>query len=157
MAVCSISCSISAIFIIAMIYFYNSTSKSQIALKYRSSLPKHLQQRYDKIVKERQMISYKGYILGFILSLFIIFWNLNFKKERMGNWSIVCVVLATSFLTNYFFYMVSPKSDWMLNHITDKKESQAWLKMYRGFSLNYHVGLVLGIIGVGIFAFAFRC
>ena len=75
----------------------------------------------------------------------------------MGNWSIVCVVLATSFLTNYFFYMVSPKSDWMLNHITDKKESQAWLKMYRTFSLNYHVGLVLGIIGVGIFAFAFRC
>ena len=39
----------------------------------------------------------------------------------------------------------------------NKKESQAWLEMYRAFSLNYHVGLVLGIIGVGIFAFAFRC
>jgi hypothetical protein len=154
---CSISCSISAVFIIGMIYFYNSTSKSQIALKYRNSLPKNLKERYDKIVKERQMISYKGYILGFILSLFIIFWNLKIKKERMGNGSIVCVVLATSFLTNYFFYMISPKSDWMLNHITDKKESQAWLEMYRAFSLNYHVGLVLGIIGVGIFAFAFRC
>jgi len=154
---CSISCSISAVFIIAMIYFYNSTSKSKIALKYRSTLPKNLQERYDKIVKERQMISYKGYILGFIFSLIIIFWNLKIKNERMGNWSIVCLVLATSFLTNYFFYMLSPKSDWMLNHITDNKESRAWLEMYRAFSLNYHVGLVLGIIGVGIFAFAFRC
>ncbi len=155
--VCSISCSISAVFIIAMIYFYNFTSKSQIALKYRNSLPKNLQERYDKIVKERQMISYKGYILGFILSLMIIFLNMKFKREKIGNWSIVCLVLATSFLTNYFFYMVSPKSDWMLNHITDQKEAQAWLQMYRGFSLNYHVGFVLGIIGVGIFAFAFRC
>ena len=154
---CSISCIISAIFIIAMIYFYNSTSKSGIALKYKSGLPKHLQQLYDKIVKERLMISYKGYILGFILSLFIIFWNLKIKRERFSNMSLVCVVLATSFLTNYFFYMLSPKSDWMLNHISDKKQAQSWLEMYRTFSLNYHVGLVLGIIGVGIFAFAFRC
>ena len=155
--VCNVSCIISTVFIIAMIYFYNSTSKSKIALKYRSSLPKNLQNTYDKIVKERQMISYKGYILGFILSLFLLFWNLKIKKERMGNGGIVCLVLATSFLTNYFFYMVFPKTDWMLNHITDKKEAHAWLEMYRAFSLNYHIGFVLGIIGVGIFAFAFRC
>jgi len=29
--------------------------------------------------------------------------------------------------------------------------------MYREMQYNYHMGLVFGIIGVGILAFAFRC
>ena len=37
--VCSISCSISAVFIIAMIYFYNSTHKNQVVINYKSKLP----------------------------------------------------------------------------------------------------------------------
>jgi len=29
--------------------------------------------------------------------------------------------------------------------------------MYRGMQVYYHTGLVLGIIAIGIFAYAFRC
>jgi uncharacterized membrane protein YkgB len=155
--VCSISCSISAIFIIGMIYFYNSTSKNEVVIHYKSKLPSDLQILYDKISHERQMISYKGYILGFILSLFIIFYNANIKGGKLNNTSIVCIVVATSFLTNYFFYMLHPKSKWMLNYVNDKEQVKAWLQMYRTMQFNYHLGLVLGIIGVGVFAFAFRC
>lgn len=96
-------------------------------------------------------------MLGFILSLFIIFYNLNFKRVRMNNTSLVCTVMATCFLTNYFYYMLSPKSDWMLNHISNSEQVKAWLQMYREMSYNYHAGLVLGIIAVGVLAFAFRC
>jgi hypothetical protein len=53
--------------------------------------------------------------------------------------------------------MLSPKSDWILNHMNTKEEIKAWLLMYREMQFNYHMGLVLGIIGVGILAFAFRC
>lgn len=155
--VCSVSCSISAIFIIAMIYFYNSTHKNHVVIHYKSKLPSDLQILYDKISYERQMISYKGYILGFILSLFIIFYNMNVKSGKLNNTSIVCIVVATSFLTNYFFYMLHPKSKWMLNYLNDKEQVKAWLQMYRTMQFNYHLGLVLGIIGVGVFAFAFRC
>ena len=45
----------------------------------------------------------------------------------------------------------------MLNHIKDPEQVKAWLQMYREMSFNYHSGLVLGIIAVGILAFAFRC
>ena len=155
--VCSISCSISLVFIIAMIYFYNSTSNNEVVKHYKSKLPSDLQVLYDKIAAERQMISYKGFGLGFIISLFIIFYNLNIKSGKLNNTSIVCIVVATSFLTNYFFYMLSPKSKWMLNYLNDKEQVKAWLQMYKAMQFNYHLGLVLGIIGVGIFAFAFRC
>jgi len=154
---CVISCMISTIFIIGMIYFYNMTDKSIIVKKYKSSLSTDLQKRYDKISKERMYIGYKGYALGFVLSLLIIFYNLKIKQTKMNNISLVCIVVATSFITNYFYYILSPKSDWMLNHMNKPEEVKAWLLMYREMQFNYHMGLVLGIIAVGLLAFAFRC
>ena len=154
---CVISCMISAIFIIGMIYFYNLTDKSKIVKHYKSSLSSDLQKRYDKITKERANISYQGYALGVFFSLGIIFYNLKFKGTKMNNISLVCIVIATAFVTNYFYYMLHPKSDWMLNHMNNQDEVKAWLLMYKEMQYNYHMGLVLGIIAVGIFAFAFRC
>jgi hypothetical protein len=148
---------ISAIFIIGMIYFYNMTDKSTIVKHYKEKLSSDLQKRYDIISKERKSISYQGYILGFILSLFIIFYNLKIKGVKLANFSLVCTVMATCFLTNYFYYMLTPKSDWMLNHMGNQEEVKTWLQMYREMSYNYHAGLALGIIAVGILAFAFRC
>jgi len=148
---------ISALFIIGMIYFYSMTYNNEVIKKYKASLSDDLQKRYIAISKERMMISCQGYILGFGLSLLIIFYNLQIKGVKLSNFPLVCTVIATCFLTNYFYYMLSPKSDWMLNHMNDKKETTAWLEMYREMSFNYHAGLVLGIMAVGILAFAFRC
>jgi len=152
--VCSISCSISFVFIIGMIYFYNASDKSNIVKQYKSTLPIELQQRYEKITDERRKISYQGYILGLFLSIIILFYNIRIKMHSI---SLVCTVMATCFLTNYFYYMLSPKSDWMLNHTTNQDQVNAWLIMYREMSYNYHLGIVFGIIAVGVFAFAFRC
>lgn len=154
---CVISCMVSLIFIIGMIYFYNMTDKSEIVKNYKHKLSSDLQKRYDKISKERMIISYQGYTIGFILSLFIIFYNLKIKGSKMGTTSLVCTVIATSFVTNYFYYSLSRKSDWMLNHMKTTEEVKAWLQMYKEMQYNYHMGLVLGIIAVGILAFAFRC
>jgi len=148
---------ISAVFIIGMIYFYNMTNKSEIVKHYKEKLPSDLQKRYKTISEERKKISIHGYILGLVFSLFIIFYNLKFKGQKLNTISLVCTVMATCFLTNYFYYMLSPKSDWMLNHINNPEQVKAWLQMYREMSYNYHAGLALGIIGVGILAFAFRC
>ena len=153
--VCSISCSIATIFIIGMIYFYNATSKNATVIRYRQQLNTQQREAYDKITKERLQISMQGYGLGLILSGLIIYFN--YKKKQLKSTSLVCTVLATSFLTNYFYYMLSPKSDWMLNHVESREQTHAWLQMYRTMQLYYHSGLVLGIIGVGVMAYAFRC
>lgn len=155
--VCTLSCMISMIFFIAMIYFYNAVDKSIVVKQYKSSLSPDLQQRYEKISQERMNISYQGYALGVIISLGIIFYNLKIKNVKMNNTSLVCTVIASSFITNYFYYMLSPKTDWILSHMNNEKEIKSWLLMYREMQFNYHMGLVLGIIAVGILAFAFRC
>ena len=155
--VCAVSCMISTMFIVGMIYFYNMTNKSEIVKQYKESLPSDLQKRYENISEERRKISIHGYILGLVLSLFVIIYNLKIKGERLNNPSLVCIVMATCFVTNYFYYMLSPKSDWMLNHVSNQQQTRAWLLMYREMSYNYHLGLVFGIVAVGVLAFAFRC
>ena len=154
---CTISCMISAVFVIGMIYFYNMTDKSEVVKHYKQKLSSDQQKRYEQIVEERTKISYTGYILGLVLSLFIIFYNMNLKGAKLSNTSVVCVVIATSFLTNYFYYTLSPKTDWMLNHMNSQEEVRSWLQMYREMQYNYHMGIVLGIIAVGVLAYAFRC
>ena len=154
---CTISCMISAAFVIGMIYFYNMTDKSEVIKHYKQKLSSDQQKRYEKIVEERTRISYTGYILGLVIPLFIIFYNMNLKGTKLSNTSIVCTVIATSFLTNYFYYVLSPKTDWMLNHMNSQEEVRAWLQMYRAMQYNYHMGIVLGIIAVGVLAYAFRC
>jgi len=139
-----------------MIYSTNATEKSGVLRKYRSQLPADLNERYDKITKERRDIYYQGYVLGFVLSVLVIFLNKQ-RKVTMTTWSMVCTVIVISFLTNYFYYTLSPKSDWMLNHIEEPEQTKAWLHMYRSMQVYYHGGLALGLVAMGVFAYAFRC
>ena len=154
---CQVSCMFSIIFIIGMIYFYNISNKSEIIKYYKNTLPIELQKRYDKISKERMMISYQGYTLGALLSIGLIFYNLKFNNLKITNLTLACYVITIAFITNYFYYILHPKSDWMLNHMNNQKEVKAWLIMYREMQFNYHIGLVFGIIALGVLAFAFRC
>jgi len=155
--ICSISFSISMIFIIAMIYMNIMTIKNKTIDNYRQQLSPENKKLYDKISKERLTISLQGYFLGFIISVFIILYNYYYKKSKLSTTSIVFIVLATSFLTNYFYYTLHPKSDWMLDNIKNTDDAKAWLQMYKEMKKYYHTGLVLGIVSIGILGFAFKC
>ena len=154
---CSTTCMIAVALIIATIYFQNATTKSKIVQEYKKQLPSNLQNLYEKISAERLRLNYYGYALGLILSLIIILYNYTSKRNKLTNTSLVCLVIVVSFLTNYFYYILSPKSTYMLDHINSPEQTKAWLAMYREMQYNYHLGFVIGVIAVGVLAFAFRC
>ncbi len=155
--VCTFSCMLSLMFIISMIVMNNAVESSQVIQKYKDTLNVEQKRKYEEIIKERSIINYQGYALGFIFSLFIIFYNYYLKKNKLSNMSIVCIIVATSFVTQYFYYILHPKKNWMLNNIHTKIEIQNWLNTYRSMQMYYHISLVLGIIAIGILGFAFRC
>ena len=154
---CSITCLIAAVLIIGMIYFQNATTKSKIVQEYKKQLPSNLQNLYEKITAERLRLNYYGYTLGLILSLIIILYNYTSKRNKLTTTSLVCLVIVVSFFTNYFYYILSPKSTYMLNHINSPEQTKAWLTMYKTMQFNYHFGFVIGVVAVGVLAFAFRC
>ncbi len=155
MKCCYVSCSISAIFLIAMVYMTFLTAKNRTIQDYRDSLPIGLINTYDEIVVERTKIYYTGYGLGLILAFIIILYNTHVRKEPMTSLHLVCTVVASSFLVNYFYYILTPKSKWMLEVITEPEDTKAWLKMYKSMNLYYHSGLVLGLVAVGTMSYAF--
>lgn len=154
---CGFTCALSSIFILSMVYMNYSMWNSQIMQTYKEQLPEELQNTYKQIVNERANIYYVGYLLGFILSIIIIFYNTQIMKNKMGNLGMVCLVVSTSFIINYFYYILTPKSNWMLNEIKGEEQTKAWLTMYRQMQVYYHTGFVLGLVGVGLFAYSFRC
>ena len=156
---CSFTCLTATVVLIAMIYFHNATKRSKVVQEYKNQLPSNLQNIYEKITDERMKINYYGYALGVLFSLIIIWWNYSgvSKGNKLTNTSLVCLVIVVSFFTNYFYYILSPKSSYMLQHINSPEQTRAWLTMYKTMQYNYHVGFVLGIVAVGLMAHAFRC
>lgn len=153
---CSITCLFSAGFILSMVLMNYWMITNQTTQKYESQLPLSLQKTYKEIVKERTCIFYTGYGIGFLLAALLIYYNTQIKKEKMGPRAMVCLTIFIAFITNYFYYVLSPKTKWMLDSIEDPDQTKAWLQMYRSMQLYYHGSLVLGLAAVGILAFAFR-
>ena len=157
---CYISCTLATIFVIASIFTTNMTQKNKTIQQYQAQLPSHLQNIYAKITKERQSIYYYGYALGLVLSMIIIAYNNNISNRHhlsMTTATMVCTVITVSFITNYFYYMLSPKTTYMLDHINSPEQTKAWLVMYKSMQYYWHAGLVLGIIAIMFLALAFRC
>ena len=154
------SCALATIFLIGSIFMTNATQRNKTIQHYQSQLPSNLQNLYAKITAERQRIYYYGYALGLIISIIVIYYNNNLRPRnnlKMTSTTMVCVVITISFITNYFYYMLSPKSTYMLEHINSPEQTKAWLIMYKTMQYYWHAGLVLGIVAVAFLALAFRC
>ena len=153
---CLVTCGLAVAFLISMIYMYNATNRSQVLVQYEKQLPSNLQQLYKKIRDERQSISYYGYGLGFILSFIAIVYN-SVSLKKGSTISMVCLAVVITFLTHYFYYLLTPKTTYMLEHINSPEQTKAWLTMYKTMQKFYHTGMLLGLVAVGLMAVAFRC
>jgi cbb3-type cytochrome oxidase subunit 3 len=152
---CFTSCGLAVVIILSMIFMNLSINKTALK-EYENQLPPSLQQTYKEIVKERTQIFFTGYLIGFFLAGLLIYYNTQIKKDKMGPLAMVCLTVSVAFITNYFYYILTPKTKWMLDSIEDPEQAKAWLKMYKSMQIYYHGSLALGLVAVGLVAFAFR-
>jgi hypothetical protein len=126
--------------------------------KYERQLPEELRGKYHKIVNERRTIYYTGYALGFALAFIIILTNsFLLEKPYFTDISTICLTIVIAFFVSHLYYVLTPKTDWMLKHVSDPLQTKAWLKMYQHMQRYFHLSFLIGIIGVGVFAASFRC
>lgn len=146
--VCTTSCIIAGAFIFSSIFMNLRVNKQTINNPLFQLLNDNLKKKYMKITEERKNIYFKGFLIAFIISIFSLFFLNNNKMFKMNKLSNICFILATSFTINYFFYILHPKSDYMINHLESYKEKQAWLEIYKKMQFNYHLGFSLGLVGM---------
>ena len=146
--VCTTSCIVAGAFVISSIFVSLRVDKSTLKDPLFQLLSNENKQRYVTIANERKNIYLKGFGLGFIISLFALFVLNNNKMFKVNKLVNICFVLATSFSVNYFFYILHPKSDYMVLHLKDDEEKQAWLDIYKTMQFNSHLGFALGLVGM---------
>ena len=152
---CCTTCIIAFVFLVANIYSVLSCSNVNKDNFY-NVLTNVQKDKYNKIIDERKNIYYMGYGLGLLLSLIGILISKKILKLKLNNISLVCLVGTITFVTNYLFYILYPKSDYMLLHLNDKEQIKEWLKIYKKMQFKFHMGFVLGIIAVMIFCYGLR-
>jgi hypothetical protein len=98
---------------------------------------------YNKINKERYTQYFQGLALGFLLVILIN----NFYGEMITNsFHKTTLFLLIVMSVSLFYYLMMPKSDYMLNHITTEKENKAWLHVYKTMKNRYIIGFLLGAL-----------
>ena len=145
--ICKTSCLIASIFIVSMIYkifFYDE----KILNSFNDVLDNKQKEIYIKIINERRRIYLNGFGLGFLLSLIFIFLKAkqNIKIQKIP---FVCITIIITYLITYFYYILTPKTTYMLEHLNNQNQVNAWLNVYKKMQFNFHFGLLLGLIGVG--------
>ena len=150
MNLCLQSCGLSIIFLVSMFYFsvWKMEERTEDLNKFESLLSEEQKQIYESIKKERRSIYLSGYSIGFFLSIIAILYYRNTSKTKLTKTHMLCLIFSISFITNYFYYILSPKSNYMILHLHKQEEKAAWLKIYKSMQYNYHFGFVLGIIAL---------
>ena len=119
--------------------FYTSYSSKAEMNKFKNKISSKSVKKYNEIIKERSKI----YIFGLIIGVVLVFimknrLNLTNKFHKLATYTLII------FMTAVLFYTLSPKSDYMLNHINNNKESKAWLEIYKNMKHKYITGIILG-------------
>ena len=122
--------------------FYTMTAQDTTN-EYRGKLKEEALEAYDRIVKERSIIYFQGLVLGLVVSYLVLF-RLSPTKQITNMFHRVTLSLAIVILVSSMYYCVSPKSDYMLNHIANGEESKAWLEMYKTMKHRYVMGFIMG-------------
>ena len=155
---CGITCSIGLMFLIANLYVTFTADKIKQKEDFYNTLSQDKIERYEGIINERRTIYLKGYGLGLILAFISLFlyekFGWNDKKKGLNK---VCFIGGITLLVNYFYYMLSPKTDYMILHLNEENQRKEWLKINKTMQFKYHIGLVLGIVASMVLAYAVNC
>jgi hypothetical protein len=142
MFICPKYCGIAIVFLVGMIYMTFAIDKCAITKNFVNSLNNVQAEKYKSIVSERRHIYLSGYLFGLALSAIIIVGMM----KNITKFQMLCLTGSITFLTVYFYYILSPKQDLMVVYLNDRSQRYEWQKIYKKMQFNYHVGLLLGII-----------
>ena len=153
MKICNRTLFFALVFIIADIYLLVMVNKKAITTPFINTLDVGKKTIYTNIVQERTMIYIKSIFIALFLSLmyYFVFPKNNFlKPKNMTRFSLASVSLVIFYVVSYVFYILYPKTDYMILHLDTENERIEWLKIYKSMQFQYHLSFVVGFIGISI-------
>ena len=131
------SCTVASGLFASMLYLSFHPEKDDVLQAFMDTLNEKQKKLYIKIKNERSQI----YFLGLVVSLLIGFIYLNNTRKSDTR---TCVFVSMVLGITVLFYLLYPKSTYMVRHLTTQKQTDAWLQVYRFMQYNHYLGMVLG-------------
>ena len=113
------------------------------------SLTTHQRNIYNQITKERQSNYWRGTIVGIVLGLIYFLNSGRFTKHQN-----ICALIVIALSTAYFYYTLRPQREYLLKHLTNTAQIDAWLAHYLHKRRMYHIVFLLSGISYVLIAFA---
>lgn len=107
----------------------------------RRVLKPELVEKYDKIVKERSAHYIQGLLIGILVSYLLLS-----NSKIINRFHRMSLFFGITLFTTAIYYLLMPKSDYMLNHLKTPEENKAWLSVYKTMKYRYLIGFVLGAL-----------
>lgn len=137
---CIITCGIACMFFSSMLYMSLNPYKYKLLKDFLSKLDEKQVHIFNEIHNERLQIYIIGLLLGILCGFIYLNFNSNISVYRTCNF--ISIVMGI----NYLFYLIYPKSTYMLQHLKNQDQIEAWLTLYKSMQYNQYTGMVLGLI-----------
>jgi hypothetical protein len=122
--------------------FTMTISKAQHE-KLQKVLSPELDVIHTNIATERRNLYLQGLGLGLILSALVQY---QYKPQLDTRFHRISLWFAITLGTALVYYLVMPKSDYMLKHLKTPEENQAWLSVYQEMQSKYIWGMIFGAL-----------
>jgi len=142
-------CYIGIAFLVANVVMTIACDKGAQKHAFYDTLTPELVAKYEGIIEERRRIYFTGYAYGLVLAFVVVAYAK--KTKKLGTSGGICVMAGVTLLTNYFYYILTPKTDYMVIHLETDDQRVQWQNIYRTMQVKYHSGLLLGIVAAGFF------
>jgi len=144
--VCTWTCALAVGLIIASLLPNMASTDKQDKLE--TLLTPEQKDVYDQIIEERTKLYMQGLAIGLILAF------LYLRYYKMEIMSSICIFVCITVLAQVTYYLLMPKSKWMLNYLDNSAQNDAWLELYKDKMNRWHWGFIIGIIGYGVLCYA---
>lgn len=148
----SLLCLVGFMFLTGSIYTMMSCKNCTPFIEYRNSLSPELRDIYVDVVSERTNIYLQGLVLGVFLAMLFLYFSKG-NLDVLGN---SCVFTGIATVVQYFYYVLTPKTVYMLPLLENQEQVQLWHNVYKTMQSRYHTGMLIGFIGYFAFAYGLQ-
>lgn len=150
MKLCTTSCALAIIFSAGSVATFLNARKKPALENLQKSLDKDQLVKYKEIVGRRTRIYSKGLVVGVVVAITILILKLLLDGHHANLFSLntLCILVSSTLITSYLFYMLSPKGDYLVSYLKRKDQRDEWLEVYKTMQYNYYLGLALATVAM---------
>lgn len=147
--VCLSYCVLGAGLLFASIVCMATSKNAGYHADFQNLLSPDQMRKYRGVVNERLSIYIQGLLIGVILGLIVVS-----MLDKVTTTNRVCVFVVIALLFNVIYYLLMPKTSYMLQHLNSKEQVNAWLRVYKVMRQRYILGFFVGVVGYVVFAYS---